>query len=383
MLRFPRLFSLIMRIALDIRPMLEQQRCGVSLYTTHIVQELCRNPKHEYRLFCNTRTLAIPGDVPPEGSGVCHSFFRYPNKFLNASIASTRRPLMESLVNDVDAVYLPNLNFVSTKKPLIATVHDLSFLRYPQYFSAKQQLWHKLVNPIRTLKSSAAVVTVSQHTKDDVMELFGIPEKRIKVVHPAVSQRYFDISQEKISTTRSKFELHRPYFLFLGALEPRKNIGALIAAFERIGTDTELVIAGGKGWLYKTIFERARRSPANDRIRFLGYVPEELKPGLYGGALAFVYPSFYEGFGMPPLESMAAGTPVISSNATSLGEVVGDAGLLADPHDVTSLTDAMVTILREPNLRADLIARGRERARKFTWQEGARRLEKVFDSIAT
>lgn len=372
-----------MRIALDIRPMLEPQRCGVSLYTSHIVQELCRNPKHEYRLFCNTRTLAIPGDVPPEGDGVYHSFFRYPNRFLNASIASVRRPFLETLVHDVDAVYLPNLNFVSTKKPLIATVHDLSFMRYPQYFSAKQQLWHKLVSPIRTLKSAAAVVTVSHHTKDDVMELFGIPEDRISVVHPAVSQRYFDVTQEDIEKAKSKFGLQRPYFLFLGALEPRKNIGALIAAFERLGTDTELVIAGGKGWLFKTIFERAKRSPACDRIRFLGYVPDKLKPGLYGGALAFAYPSFYEGFGMPPLEAMAAGTPVISSNATSLGEVVGDAGLLADPHDVTSLTDAMVAMLREPNLRADLIERGRERAQKFTWQEGARRLESVFDSIAT
>lgn len=372
-----------MRIALDIRPMLERQRCGVSIYTAHIVQELCRDPKHEYRLFCNTRTLAIPDDVPPEGNSVCHRFFRYPNKFLNASIASVRRPLFESLMKDVDAVYLPNLNFVSTKKPLVATVHDLSFLRYPQYFSAKQQLWHKLVNPIRTLKTAAVVVTVSHHTKDDVMELFGVPEERIKVVHPAVSQRYFDVTQEDIAKARSRFELQRPYFLFLGALEPRKNIGGLIAAFERLGTDTELVIAGGKGWLYKNIFARAKRSPANDRIRFLGYVQDELKPGLYGGALAFVYPSFYEGFGMPPLESMAAGTPVISSNATSLGEVVGDAGLLADPHDVTSLTDAMDAILREPNLRTDIIARGRARARTFTWQEGARRLEKVFDSLAS
>jgi len=361
--------------------MLEPQRCGVATYAAEVTRRLCARRAYDYALFCNARRRHVPSDVPAESAAVAHRFFRYPNRLLNASIAATRRPEMEQLIPDTDAVYLPNLNFVGTRKPLIVTVHDLSFVRYPRFFSAKQRLWHRLIAPKRLLREAAAVVAVSEHTRSDIVEIYGVPEEKIVIAPPAVDERYFTTPTAETEAVRSSYGLTRPYILSLGALEPRKNIPALIEAFEGLDADLELVIAGGKGWLYREIFERAERSPAKDRIRFLGYVPDIHKPGLYSAARVFAYPSFYEGFGMPPLEAMAAGTPVVASASSSLGEVVGDAGLLIDPYDAGDLREALATLHLDAALRERCIARGRERARAYTWDATAERVESVFSVL--
>lgn len=367
-----------MRIAIDIRPMLEPQRCGVATYAAEVTKRLCENREYEHVLFCNASRQRVPADVPAQGQNVTHKFFRYPNRVLNASIAAVRRPLFEQLVPDADAVYLPNLNFIETERPLFVTIHDLSFLRYPRFFSAKQRLWHRLVRPGRLIRSAAGVMAVSAHTRDDVVELFGVAPERVTVAPPAVDERYFSVDPTATELVRNRYGLRRPYILSLGALEPRKNITGLIAAFEGLDADMDLVIAGGKGWLYKEIFERADRSPAKDRIRFLGYVPEPRKAGLYDGATVFAYPSFYEGFGMPPLEAMAVGTPVVASASSSLGEVVGDAGLLVDPHDAGDIRDALESVISDDDLRARCIDRGRERAEAYTWERTARAVQDAF-----
>lgn len=368
-----------MRIAIDIRSMLEPQRCGVATYAAEVTRRLCADRERDHVLFCNAGGRRIPDDVPAAGPNVTHRFFRYPNRLLNASVAVLRRPLFERFVPDADAVYLPNLNFIETRKPLFLTVHDLSFLRYPRFFSRKQRLWHRLVRPDRLIRDATGIIAVSSHTKDDVAELFGVPPERITVASPAVDRRYFSADATATALVRNRYGLRRPYVLSLGALEPRKNITGLIAAFEGLDEDVDLVITGGKGWLNREIFDRATRSPAKDRIRFLGYVPETHKPGLYAGARVFAYPSFYEGFGMPPLESMAAGTPVAASATSSLGEVVGGAGLLIDPHDAGDLRDALRSLIEDDTLRARCIARGRERAEAFTWERTA---DAVRDALA-
>jgi glycosyltransferase involved in cell wall biosynthesis len=366
-----------MRVAIDIRPLLEERRGGVSIYAAETVRALVSRASHDYVLFSNARGR-VPTDVPRESSTVTHRFFRYPNRLFNASLAFLGTPTVESLTGDVDAVWLPNLNFVATKKPLAVTVHDLSFVRSPRFFTAKQRLWHRLVDAKKTLRRADAVIAVSDHTKADVAETFGIPAGRIHVVHPAADARFAPQSPADVARVRAAHLLPEKFYLFLGALEPRKNVAGIIDAFDRLPGDAHLVIAGGSGWLNKDVFRRAASSPKAERIRFLGYVDEADKPALYAAALALVYPSFYEGFGMPPLEAMAVGTPVIASHVSSLGEVVGDAGLLVDPYVVGEIADAMAAVAEGARLRAELSRRGRERAKRFSWEESAARLESVF-----
>lgn len=369
-----------MRVAIDIRPLLEEKRGGVSIYAAETARVLAARGGHEYVLFSNGRKR-VPADVPPESSGVKHRFFRYPNRLFNASLAFLGTPTVERLTGEVDAVWLPNLNFVATKKPLAVTVHDLSFVRHPKFFSAKQRLWHRLVDARGTLRRADAVIAVSEHTKADVAETFGIDPGRIHVVHPAAGHEFRPQSPADVARVRAAYGLPEHFFLFLGALEPRKNITGIIDAFSRVSGDAHLVIAGGNGWLYEDIYRRAKSSPKADRIRFIGYVAEGDKPALYGAALGLIYPSFYEGFGMPPLEAMAVGTPVVASHVSSLGEVVGDAGLLVDPYVTGEIAEAMTAIATDDALSRMLRERGLARAKKFTWEESADRLERIFASL--
>jgi len=368
-----------MRIAVDIRPLLERNRAGVSLYTLNLVRELAKKGAHEYALFCNSSRLPFPADAPT-GQSVSQHFSRYPNRLLNASFAFLGWPKLERLVGGADLVYLPNLNFIATAKPFVVTVHDLSFVRYPKFFSAKQRLWHQLVNPERMIKKAAAVVAVSQHTKEDIMESFGVSEERIHVVPPAVSNEYYCRPAQERAAVRDKYGLPAKYILFLGTLEPRKNVIGLIEAFSQLDTDAELVIAGGQGWLFRKIFAAAERSTKRDRIKFIGYVDEADKPALYSAASVFAYPSFYEGFGMPVLEAMACGVPVVASHTTSLGEVVADAGLLVNPANSEEIAFALKS-LDNQQLRHRLHQGGIWRAQKFTWQNSAEKLERMFAEI--
>jgi glycosyltransferase involved in cell wall biosynthesis len=370
-----------MRIAVDIRTLLEINRAGVSLYALNLLRNLTLTGAHEYALFCNSSRLAFPTDAPAESGRVSHHFSSIPNRLLNLSFVFCDWPKIEKMVGGADAVYLPNLNFIATDKPLVVTVHDLSFLRYPQYFSLKQRLWHGLINAERMIGRAVAVVAVSEHTKRDIIDLFAIPERKIHVVSPAVGSEYYCRPPQETSAVRNKYGLPDRFILYLGTLEPRKNVTGLIEAFNRLPDDAGLVIAGAKGWLYKDIYAAAERSPKKDRIRFIGYVDERDKPALYSAATVFAYPSFYEGFGMPALEAMACGTPVVTSHTSSLSEVVGNAGLLVNPGVTDELVMAAESILHDQQFSRRLSELGIERAKLFTWEESARRLEGVFDTI--
>jgi glycosyltransferase involved in cell wall biosynthesis len=372
-----------MKLAIDIRPMLESRRAGVSLYTANLVRALIDRHAFDHVLFLNALGRSIPADVPAASSDVRHAFSRYPNKLLNAAISFLGRPTIESLCGDVDAVYLPNLSFAATERPYAVTVHDLSFVRYPRYFSAKQRAWHAAIHPARLLARASRVIAVSSHTKTDITETFGVPSERIDVISPAVGPEFRRSDDAAIAEIRAKYGIgRRPFILYLGTLEPRKNVRRLIEAYGRIDADADLVIAGGRGWLDGDVFDAAASSPKRDRIRFLGYVDEQDKPALYSAASVFAYPSHYEGFGMPPLEAMACGTPVLASHASSLPEVVGDAGLLVDPHDLTALVDGLEAILTDARLRDAFRDAGPERATRFTWQQSAERLERTLRSLA-
>ena len=373
------------KVLFDIRPLLEPRRSGVGNYTLGLMRALLSSaePGIEFIFAANAAGRHLPDEttslVDPQRHTI--SLTRWPNRLLNAGVATTGWPRLEDLHGDAAAVYLPNLNFAATRRPLIVTVHDLSFIRRPESFSPRQRLWHAAIRPAALFRRATHLVAVSEHTKADLIDLFGLAPEKITVINPGLDAGVRPAAPEVQDSLRNKFGLSRPYFLYLGNLEPRKNIPSLLSAFEKMPDATELVIAGGRGWGAEKIFRQAAQSPARERIRFLDYVAAADRAALYSAALALVYPSFYEGFGLPPLEAMACGTPVIVSHATSLPQTVGAAGLLVDPYDIDSIAEGMKAVLDEPALRARLSAAGPAQAAKFSWQDSARRLLGVFGQV--
>jgi glycosyltransferase involved in cell wall biosynthesis len=236
----------------------------------------------------------------------------------------------------------------------------------------------------RVARLADAVIVPSSATARDFASRFPSATQKIRAVPLAPREQFVVLSHAERMPVIDRYGLtHRDYVLFAGNIEPRKNLLALIDAYNRMRQDMRtapcLAIAGGAGWKNQAIHQAAAASPYAADIRFLGYVADADLPALMGGALAFVYPAIYEGFGLPPLEAMACGTPVITSNRSSLPEVVGDAALLVDPNDRAHLADAMARVVEQEPLRKDLRERGLKRAERFTWEETARLTLRVYE----
>lgn len=275
--------------------------------------------------------------------------------------------------------------FIPVKTPHIVTIHDLCYHRYPQYFSTGSR-WLKRLNTPRSIHRASAIITVSDFSRRELAELF--PEtvkKRIYVVNPGLKDsgsQPSDAVDER--TVLARYGIQGSYVLYVGTLEPRKNITSLVrsmAALWNVGklTSTHLVLAGGKGWIYENIFQTIHELGVSDKVVHTGYVNESDLPIVYRHAQAFVYPSYYEGFGMPPLEAMAQGTPVITSDQASLPEAVGDAALLVPPSDEGQLSHAIERVCTETDLRMELIGRGNKRAAMFTWSKAAEKVLGIYE----
>lgn len=237
----------------------------------------------------------------------------------------------------------------------------------------------------RAVEAADAVIVPSSATKSDLVAWFKLPARKVRVVPLAAGECFLPLpSQEVIPVLRRHRLPVRGYILFAGNIEPRKNLARLVEAYNILRKETRLtpllVLVGGGGWKNQPIHRAIRASPFATDIKLLGYVSDEEISALMNGAALFSYPSIYEGFGIPPLEAMACGTPVVASNASSLSEVVGDAALLVDPSDVTGLAAAMVRILQDQTLREDLRERGFKQARQFSWEETARLTVQVYES---
>jgi glycosyltransferase involved in cell wall biosynthesis len=325
-----------------------------------------------------------------QGSGV-DSVTRWPNKLLNGSIRLFGRPKIDRLARVPCVFWAPNINFIalSPDVPFALTVHDLAFERYPEFFSFRRRLWHAAVRPESLCRRAAAILAVSEHTKRDVVELYGVPEERVMVTHLGVPQAASLKPQaEELEAVRKRRRLPERFILQVGTLEPRKNHLATLKAFELLKTlprfsGLGLVFAGPPGWRNEGLLREIGRSRWRDGIRCLGFVNREDRAALYGQASVFAFPSFYEGFGLPPLEAMASGTPVVASFAASLGEVVGDSGILIDPYRPNELAEALAAVLDSPSLAAELSRRGRERARRFTWDACAEKTAAVFQRLSS
>jgi glycosyltransferase involved in cell wall biosynthesis len=268
--------------------------------------------------------------------------------------------------------------------PQVVTIHDLSFFLYPQFFRPFQRAYLQTLTR-RTAQRAAAVIADSASTRADIVRVLGVDERKISVIPVGVGADMCPCPAEAVAALRQRRGLPEPMILFVGTLEPRKNVPLLLEAFARLrrtrALPHRLVIAGGKGWYYEEIYATAARLGLGEEVIFPGYVPQDELALWYNAADLFVYPSLYEGFGLPPLEAMACGTPVIVSAASSLPEVVGEAGVIVDARDPQALAVAMGTLLED---RAQHRARreaGLARAQAFSWAATAQRTAAVYHQV--
>jgi glycosyltransferase involved in cell wall biosynthesis len=379
-----------MIIGIDIRMLARGMRTGVEEYTTNLLANMLSLDENiKYKLFYNGyKKIKLNYDwlkLP----NVELKQHRIPNRFLDVSLYLFSYPKIDKLLKEVDVFFSPHifLSSVSNKCKTVTTFHDLSFEKYPEFYSYNKNYWHSSMNPKKQACKADKIIAVSESTRDDLVGLYNINPEKIKVIYSGVNQESRIKNQEsRILEIRKKYNLPEKYILYLGTLEPRKNIIGLIRAFESLKNKNrrpapdespsednyKLVIAGSKGWLYKDIFKAAKNSSVKNDIIFTGFVDDEDKSILYSRAELFVYPSFYEGFGFPPLEAMACGTPVITSNFSSLPEAVGDAAIMINPYNLDELCRAMETVLNDDKLKNTLIEKGFEQAKKFSWQKCAR-----------
>ncbi len=386
-----------MRIGIDCRKILNPEAGevgGVAHYTHYLVLELVKlDPNNEYTLFFDHRIVDTKPYEAPNVRIRRFPFYQY-KRYLPLAYSHM---LISAFVSRerLDVFHAPStvLPYLYRGRTVI-TVHDFAIYEHPEWFPSKyfsrQQLSTSVLVP-QSVKSAAHIIAISEYTKRDLQRHFHVNEKRVSVIPLGVTVT--SVSLRQVEKTRSKFKLPQEYFLFLGTIEPRKNIVGLIRAFQRafdgLSAAKTLVIAGGRGWRNESIFKTIASinksfEPWRDGhppVRFLGPVSHEDKLALIAGSRAFVWPSLYEGFGLPVLEAMELGTPVLTANTTSLPEVAGDAALLVNPISEHEIARGLVQLDGDEQFRRSLIEKGKARARQFPWSETVRKTLEVYKIV--
>lgn len=383
-----------MRIGIDIRCLLSGKRTGVEEYAIELLEHLfARDRENAYVLFWSGWTLPkCPNEWDKRFPNVRLSAFRIPNKLLNVSLWYFGWPFLDRLVGGTDVFFVPNLNFAafSRKTKVVVTAHDLSFEYCPETFSLKRRLWHLFVRFRSLIRRTDQVIAVSSSTRDDLVRLYRTPSASIRVIRSGIAERFrfFDRNDSELRRVKEKYQLPYRFVLFLGTVEPRKNISALLRAWEGVVREqdlsgVELVIAGSFGWKGGDLARewRALSDIARKRIRRIGFVDDVDKPALYNLASVFVYPSLYEGFGFPPLEALLSGTPVIAPTNSSFPEMLGSSALLIDALRPDDLRRAILEVLRDRRLAQRLSEKGREIASRFRWDTTAKETLAVFRNV--
>ena len=270
--------------------------------------------------------------------------------------------------------------------PSVLTIHDVVYLTHPEWHLPLNRYFLRVAMPVFA-RRARAIIAVSEYTRRQVVELLPVDPARVHVVYEAADPRFRPVRDPAaLAEVCARYRLRRPFILFVGAIEPRKNLPLLLRAFAGLCQEPDfrhqLVIAGGKGWLYDEVYTTAERLNLGERLRFAGFVADEDLPALYSAADLFAHPAHFEGFGLTPLEAMACGTPVVASDATSLPEVVGEGGLLVPPHDERAWAEALRRVAHDRALHDRLAAQGLEQAARFSWQETARRTVEVYRRVA-
>ncbi len=380
-----------MRIGIDCRTILNPEsgeRAGVGHYTFNLVRALLeRGQEHEFVLFFDYRMKREAAQV-----------FEQPNvkiRFLPFSSYGKFLPVAYSqllvaaafLKAKVDILHGPaNVVPLAYPKPFVITQHDLAIYKHPEWFPT-QMFSTRLLVP-QSLKRARRVIAVSQATKNDISELFNVEEKKMVVIPEAADTELLPLN-DRHHDMRTTYKLPPRYVLYVGTIEPRKNLPTLFRAWHEVSQhhpellrDTKLILAGGVGFGGEDILPQIKKMKLGDSVRHLGYVSHNHKILLLRGATAFVFPTSYEGFGLPVLEAMQLGVPVVTTNTSSIPEVTGDAAVLTDPGDPSALADALVRVLTDETLRTKLSSRGKDQAKQFSWARTAVETLRVYDQAA-
>ena len=399
------------RVLIDIRLLSSGKTTGIEEYTRQMVKHLpVIDRDNEYALFYNSfkrREIELEwGDYPPiranrriigghihknseapqNARSVSVKKYSIPNKLFDASMRFFGYPKIDAWIR-TDLIFSPHFNILSYSRGVkrVMTVHDLSFLHHPQFFSWRKRFWHWLQNYKEQILRADHLIAVSDYTKADVVELIGVPAEKITRIYSGIdaSFRKISLDDEEMQKYKRQHAMTRPFFLYMGVLEPRKNIVAIIRAFNAIKEDSrfrefQLVLAGSAGWLYNEIFEEARRSRWKTDIRFLGEIAPHDRVYTYNLAEAFIYPSFFEGFGFPPLEAQACGIAVIASNRSSLPEILGSSALLVDPWRIDDIVVAAKEIVLSPRFKEKMVQAGFQNIRRFDWKKTATETLEIF-----
>ncbi|MBI3970311.1 MAG: glycosyltransferase family 4 protein [Chloroflexi bacterium] len=357
----------------------DYRNAGVSRYIERLARHLPQAlPNAQFVLYTNEHLHHWPG-VESDRVTIVSSTVPTTHPAVRILWEQAMLPLLAAR-DRLDLLHCPlNIRPVASTTPVVLTIHDLTFIHFPDRFHpAKQRYLATLTR--YSARRTRRILSDSAATKRDVHLAFGVSESKIDVVYPGVDEDFRPYRQDDpadaaaLDAFHTKYGLPRAVILYLGTLEPRKNVDRLVAAYAQLvaaGLPHHLVLAGGKGWYYQSIFAAVKAHNLQGRVHFPGYVSREEQPLWYNAAQLFVYPSLYEGFGLPPLEAMACGTPVVTSNTSSLPEVVGNAGVTVEPTDVDALAEVMRTVLTDESRAAEMSAAGRRQAARFSWTAAA------------
>ena len=372
----------------DLRIAIDAHSVGTGLggnesYATNLIEALAEiDPVNHYTLYV-TRREAVE---------------RFSNRWPNFSVRTTlphtpliRIPLTlsaELRSNPVDVLHVQFTAPPFPPCPVVVSIHDLSFEHLPQTFKwrSRKQL---RITVRRSAREAAQVIALSEHARNDIIDTYGVSPEKVSVIPLAAPARFRPVTDEReLQRVRQTYGIESDYILSVGAIQPRKNLSRLVAAYSRLrwtrpeGKLPKLVLVGKCAWLYDETLRTIKELGVSNSAILTGYVPESDLPALYSGALCFVYPSYFEGFGLPPLEAMKCGAPVIVGNKTSLPDVVGNAGVLVDPFDVEEIASAIQRVITDSDLQAQLRVKGLARAKLFDWRETARQTLAVYKKAA-
>ncbi len=384
-----------MKIAIDCRMTTSKRKGGISLYTYNLVNNLAEiDAENSYLLylFKSRDFMRSYKELKSQFSGLKN--FRVKGKMISSELARLGTEKLfpiDFLIGSSDVIHIPHpASPITLRAKLVTTIHDLIHV-VPE--TDKWHYPHKCIKTRKKLRASVLksdmLIAVSESTKNDIIKHFSIDSSKIRVIYEAVNTDIFRLPENSANEKEivlKKYNIKKKYVFFVGTLHPRKNIIRVLASFENIKKrfgDYQLVIAGKKGWLYEEFFEKLGKLPQNIRndVILTGYTPINDIPYLYNGAALSLYPSLYEGFGLPILESMACGCPVITSNISSMPEVAGGAAMLVDPYNVEELSSTVEKVLSDEQLRREMRDKGLERVKVFSWQKTAMQTLQVYKEV--
>ncbi len=370
-----------MNVTIDVSPT-AQKHAGLGRYAGEVARALdAHRSDLDLTLFYNRQGDA---ELPDYLSHIPHAAVNVGNKpwRMGVLLSNMTRWAMDQTFKATDIFHATNHLLAHFRKAkTVYTLHDLIFLRYPEYHLPYNR-WYLTFAMPRYLRAADIITTPSECSRQDAIKYYSINEDKIKVIYEAASPIFKPTEDKtKLEAVRQKYNLPERFILHVATIEPRKNLARLLEAFKAVladWPDLKLVLIGKKGWLYDDFFQKLQNLGLSELVIFPGYIDEVDLPLCYQLAEIFVYPSLFEGFGLPPLEAMASGVPVISSNSSSLPEVVGEAGLLFDPTDTLALTQALGNLLSDTDLRNNLVEKGLHQAKKFSWQKCADELAELY-----